>query len=258
VLRLLYLKVCCRVGNKFELDRVKNCIYRFIEGLNVEMKLFMDSDRWVVVRLLGSDERMAASLLNEEVGVMRAKVSKGDVINGFLEKVRRDGVLVDIGSGRRALINTARLFSQLSDGREVEVKELARTFCLFRGIPLRVKIEGPCKEGFTSDFSEEQVLRFLDWIMSGLDRIVVLGDTLSVVKRSLRSTGLMRYIIEFERLGLLEHALTCRIGANSRGIRDVLRGELENKNIHVFEPRKAIALFGDRLRWELRLRRWRV
>jgi len=221
------------------------------KDLEVEAKVVGKTSRgWIQVELSGEDQKVAMEFLDREIGVAPVnidKVKKFSAIKGrviFAGKKERK-LLVDIGvySPRvyDATIALERLQAQLADGKKLPLQRLIELFCLYDHMPLHVKITRdmkPKQEQVEAELSETQLSKFTQWMNSGLDRLMVLGATLSQVKHAINVSGHHRDVIRVETLGLLEHAVVCKLGTDAIGLTPKLGPHLYTATLAPFSPRK--------------------
>ena len=221
------------------------------KDLMVEAKVVGKTGRgWVQVDLTGEDRKVAMGFLDREIGVAPVnidKVKKFSTIKGrviFASKKEQE-LLVDIGvySPRvyDATIPLERLQAQLADGEKLPLQRLIELFCLYDYMPLHVKITRDVKsehEQVEAELSEAQLSRFMQWMNSSLDRLMVLGATSSQVKYAIKVSGHNRDIVRVETLGLLEHAVVCKLGTDAVGLTPKLGPHLYTATLAPFSPRK--------------------
>jgi hypothetical protein len=78
-----------------------------------------------------------------------------------------------------------------------------------------------------------------------LDRLIVLGATAADVEAVLERTRLNRDVIDVERLGLFEYALTCKLGTDAAGLVPRMGRYMRNVVLVVFNPREVFRLIGE-------------
>ncbi len=221
------------------------------KGLVVEAKVVGKTSRgWVQVELTGEDRKVAMEFLDREIGVAPVsvdKVKKFSTIKGrvILAGEKEQELLVDIGvyypRVYDATIPLERLQAQLADGKKLPLQRLTELFCLYDFVPLHVKITRDVKpehEQVEAELSETQLSKFTQWINSSLDRLIVLGATLAQVKHAIKVSGHNRDIVRVETLGLLEHAVVCKLGTDAVGLTPKLGPHLYTATLAPFSPRK--------------------
>lgn len=221
------------------------------KDLKVEAKVVGKTSRgWVQVELTGEDQKVAMGFLDREIGVALVSIDKVKKFSTIKGKVifageKEQELLVDIGvySPRvhDATIPLERLQAQLADGKKLPLQRLIELFCLYDFMPLDVKITRDVKPGHEqveAELSETQLSNFMQWMKSSLDRLIVLGATLSQVKHAIRVSGHNRDVIRVETLGLLEHAVVCKLGTDAIGLTPKLGPHLYTATLAPFSPRK--------------------
>lgn len=219
--------------------------------LKVETEVIGRTGRgWVQVNLTGEDQKVALEFLNREIGVApesmnhvkRFSTIKGKVVFAG-EKEQK--LLVDIGihSPRvyDAIIPLERLQAQLADGKNLSLQRLIELYCLYDHMPLHVKIVKDVNlehEQVEAELSEIQLSRFAEWLNSSLDRLIVFGATLGQVRHAINVSGHRRDIVRIETLGLLEHAVICKLGTDAIGLTPKLGPHLYTATLAPFSPRR--------------------
>lgn len=226
------------------------------EDLKVEAKVVGKTNRgWVQVQLTGEDQEVAVKFLDREIGVAPVNINKVKRFSAMRGKVifareKEQELLVDIGvySPRvcDATIPLERLQAQLADGKKFSLQSITELFCLYDHMPLHVKITGGVAsehEQVEAELSEAQLSKFIEWVNSSLDRLIVLGATLSQVEHAIKVSGHNRDIIRVETLGLLEHAVVCKLGTDAIGLTPKLGPHLYTATLAPFSPRKIRKTF---------------
>jgi len=235
----------------FNQQRFQTKLASLCKDLKVEARVVGKTSRgWVQVELTGEDERVAMEFLDREIGVASVSIDKVKRFSTVKGKVifageKEQELLVDIGvySPRvyDVTIPLERLQAQLADGKKLPLKRLIELFCLYDYMPLHVKITRDVKsehEKVEAELAETQLSKLIQWINSSLDRLIVLGATLSQVKHAIKVSGHNRDIIRVETLGLLEHAVVCNLGTDAIGLTPKLGPHLYTATLAPFTPRK--------------------
>jgi hypothetical protein len=221
------------------------------KDLRVEAKVVGKTSRgWILVELTGEDQKVAAEFLNREIGVAPVSVDKVKKFSTIKGKVifagdKEQELLVDIGVHSPRVYDAAipleRLQAQLADGKKLPLQRLIELFCLYDHMPLHVKIARDIKpehERVEAELSEIQTSKFTQWMNSSLDRLVVFGAALSQIEHAIRVAGHGRDIVRVETLGLLEHAVVCKLGTDAIGLTPKLGPYLYTATLAPFSPRK--------------------
>jgi len=237
----------------------QSMISSLCKGLKVEVKFQGESERsWVEVEVSGEDEAVTLQLLDHEMGlapVSLDKVERFSTLRGRVvssEKGETE-LFVDVGvSSPRvcdAAVSLERLRAQLADGKKLALPSLIKLYCLIDHMPLRVKIvdKGDVKDRLIeAELSESQLSQFSAWIRSSLDRLMVLGAWLRDVERAVEVSGHGRDVVRIESLGLLEHAVICKLGTDAVGLMPKLGPHVPTAALAPFSPRKIEQII-DRL-----------
>lgn len=240
-----------KIYGAFNQQNFQAMLSSLCKDLRVEAKVIGKTSRdWVQVRLTGEDQEVAVRFLEREVGVAPMsidRVTKFSTIRGKIisAEAKEQELLVDIGvhSPRvyDATVPTERLQAQLADGMELPLQRLIELFCLCDYMPLSVKISRDVNlehEQVEAELSEAQLALFTQWMNSNLDRLIVLGSTLSQVKHAIKISGHNRDVIRVETLGLLEHAVICKLGTDAIGLTPRLGPHLYGTTLAPFSCRK--------------------
>jgi len=240
-----------KVYGAFNQQRFQTKLASLCKDLKVEARVVGKTSRgWVQVELTGEDERVAMEFLNREIGVAPVsigKVKKFSTVKGKIISAseKKQELTVDIGvySPRvyDASIPLERLQAQLADGKKLSLHRLIELFCLRDYASLHVKLIGDVKPEHNlieAEFSETQLSKLTQWMNSSLDRLISLGATLSQVEHAIRVAGHNRDVIRVEALGLLEHAVVCKLGTDAIGLTPKLGPHLYKATLAPFSPRK--------------------
>jgi hypothetical protein len=109
-----------------------------------------------------------------------------------------------------------------------------------------VDLGGGGEEGrLQAELSPDQIEKMLLWQQSLLDRLIVLGAAVRDIETVLERARLKRDVIDTERLGLLEYALTCKLGTDAAGLIPRMGRYMRNAVFVVFDPRKILEFIGE-------------
>ncbi|MFQ6086792.1 MAG: DUF2110 family protein [Candidatus Bathyarchaeia archaeon] len=221
------------------------------KDLLVEAKVVGKTSRgWVQVELTGEDQKVATEFLDGEIGVAPVRIDKVKKFSTIKGRVISAGekeqeLLVDMGVHSPRVYDAAipleRLQAQLADGKKLPLQRLIELFCLYDYMPLHVKITRDVKpehEQVEVELSETQLSKFARWINSSLDRLIVLGATLSQVEYAITVSRHGRDIARVETLGPLEHAVVCKLGTDAIGLTPKLGPHLYTATLAPFIPRR--------------------
>ena len=226
------------------------------KGLKVSLKVVGETNRgWIQIELSGEDKIAALRYLDQKVGLApdsqelkRFSTLRGKVISSGKS---RDELYVDIGISFPRICGAAiplqSLQAQLADGKKLSLHRIIKLFCLYDHLPLEVKIVGHVdaqNECVVAALSEAQLSRIRLWIRSNFDRLIVFGALTSHVERVIKASKHGRDVIKIERLGLLEHAIVCKLGTEAVGLIPRLGLRIPTATLAPFCPRKTHQLFG--------------
>jgi hypothetical protein len=215
--------------------------------LRVQVKKIDGIGGWVSIEYDGEDSEVFTEALKDRYGAAPIQFSRlrlGDVYRGFIvdsEKVGY-GLYVDIGlikpSRRDGLYPLHRMRAQLCDGEPRPLREIAKRFCLYEGLPLDVRIESlEADERISLALTEKQEAFFKGWEKYPFDRVIVIGALAGGVWPAVRRVGLERDIVNIERLSLTSSILTCKLGTEAPGVISKLGPELSGARLYPFIPR---------------------
>lgn len=224
------------------------------KGLEVTVRVAeATSRRWLQLNVSGEDEVAALNLLKKKFGIAPAyikNIREGNIYTGkiiFSGKSRTE-IHVDIGAflpkHMIAAVSLQHLQSQLVDGKRLPLQRLSQLFCFLDNFPVEILIKGTHNEQrfFAAELSERQILLFSSWVASNLDRLVVLGAFPKTIENAVRASGHLRDIVEIENLGMLEHAIVCKLGTDAVGLIPRFGRLIPNAVFGVFSPTEILHL----------------
>ena len=184
----LLVKAC----NSGQLKQIDDLLKSEFENLDLEVSVLGNPvNRWVQVSLSGEDEVIATSYINKQIGtcpVSIKKVENFSVLNGYISKVDTDKqeLKVDVGVFEpkiiQATISLAYLQAQLADGRRVDLKKISEVYGFRENLPISVKVTclDDGEDGLLqAELSTVQIEKMRLWRQSLLDRLIILGASLS-------------------------------------------------------------------------------
>lgn len=230
------------------------------EGLKVQVKVVGKTDHnWVKVEVSGEDETVALRYLDQKFGLAPTSVGevkkfstlKGRVVAS--ERNEENGLQVDIGISSPqfygAFIPLVTLRAQIADGKNLPHKQIVDSFCLYENLPLEIKIVSNIEneeKWVRAEFSEEQLSQFARWLHAYVDRLIVFGAPRSHVEHAIEESKHVRDIIKIDSLGLLEHAVVCKLGTDAVGLIPKLGKLLSTARLAPFSPRRIQQLIGSK------------
>jgi hypothetical protein len=222
------------------------------KGLDVQVKIKgATAQGWIQVNVDGEDEKAALQLFANEFGfapVSIEKVEKFSVLRGrivsSLASEKTNELLVDVGIFQPkivyAKIRLEALRAQLADGLELPLQRLIELYCLLYNVPLYVKILDVKTNGnLIAELAEQQLALYNDWLSLMLDRLLVLGAPLRVVKYAVEASGHFRDVVKVESLGWLEHMIVCKLGTDAVGLIPAIGRILRGASMAPFSPKKV-------------------
>ncbi len=212
-------------------------------------------DGWVRVTLSGEDENVARAFLEKQVGLAPPSFSSircFSSMKGFLMHLSQSREFISVDLGIRtpnrieAAIPLEFLQAELADGRKIALQKIVELYGLCNDLSIFVKIshmEGD--ERVEATLSDVQISRYASWCRSLLDRLLILGASFDEINSVLKVTGSDRDVASVESLGLLEHAVVCKLGTDAAGLIPKIGRRLPNASFAIHSPRRLYAFFGD-------------
>jgi len=212
-------------------------------------------NEWVQAEITGEDEAVALRLLEKEIGlapINADKVEKFSLLHGRVVDSGKTAteLLVDVGvlSPKVVYANVSSqcLQAQLADGRSIQLQNLIELYCLYGNMPLQVKIVDAelsgVREAFEAELSEQQLNLFTSWLRASLDRLMVVGARFQDVEHVVRVSRHFRDVVKIESLGLLEHAILCKLGTDAVGLIPSMGPMMPTAVFAPFLPRKILSI----------------
>ncbi|WP_406661535.1 DUF2110 family protein [Methanolobus sp. ZRKC3] len=193
-----------------------------LKELDAESEISVSENDWLSVEITGEDDEFASNFLAQKYGRPTRMIKNGSVHKGFIHKIDKDMLQVDIGT----IINIPK--ENLNFFGAGDAQQIAARFGIIQQLPVEIEISDASKaEG---RFTKVQADKLWAWKKSGLDHVVANSVTRSELKAAIKKTGHSRDIYGIERLGLMEHVITCREKTDGPGIvaaiGKYLKGEL--------------------------------
>jgi len=241
-----------KIYGKVNPKSFKPLFFNLFKGLNVEFEILGVINSWLSIEVSGEDLEVAEQILKSNFGIApvdASKIKRFECIKGRVLTEVEDGFIIDIGVFKpnpvKAFIPLWKASAQLTDGKKTNMKILSSLFCLVENIPVEVRLLNVLENGFVeAEFHEKFLNKIKNWILDGLDRLIVIGATLKSVKKALKSSRHIRDIVFVESLGLLEHAIVCKLGTDAVGLIPRIGNFLPDAKLAVFSPREIIRSFG--------------
>jgi hypothetical protein len=244
------LTLLTKINNERQLKQIDKALKLAFEGLEVEAKILGTvADRWVQIALAGEDEGIATNYVIKEIGLCPSNlenVKKLSTLNGYITNLEKNGeeLSIDVGVFQPKIVHATiplrRLQAQLVDGRKIALGKIAELFGLREDLPVNIKVSRLSEEQsrIEAELSSGQVRKYMVWRESLLDRLLVLGSSFHEIKMTLERARLDRDVIGVEPLGLLEHALTCKLGTDAAGLIPKIGRNLKKAKFTVFNPKR--------------------
>ncbi|MDG6243238.1 MAG: DUF2110 family protein [Methanolobus sp.] len=167
-------------------------------------------NNWLLVNVKGEDSEFASNFLASKFGTPVLEIAENEIYQGVIHKILENEIIVDVG----ILISIPQKnLSTLGNGT---AKQIAMRFGIIGHLPVIIQItDEKTKEGV---FTKQQVDKWWSWKKSEQDRVIANSVTRSELKAAIKKTGHGRDIYGIERLGLMEHMITCRENTDGPGI----------------------------------------
>jgi hypothetical protein len=251
------MTLLAKVYDRSQSGLIMDLLKSGLEELDVELKIQGATSRgWVQIDVSGEDEKTAVNYLTREFGQCPEQlksVAKFSTIKGRIAGLDKNKaeVSVDIGVFSPSIVDVTipllQLQAQLADGKKVALSKLVELFGLRENLPLTVKIlniaEG--ENYIDAMLAEKQVLQYGNWTRSLLDRLIIVGTTSHNIETALKKAECSRDIVGIESLGLLEHAVACKLGTDATGLIPKIGRHLREAAFTVFNARRILEFLQD-------------
>lgn len=243
-----------KISSKLYLEEFGESLRGLCKGLRVDLtSVSLVENNWVKVNVCGEDEKAAVSFLEKTMGlapINLRNVERFSILRGraAFSGRSRERVFVDVGvfSPRHvyAVLPLQRLQGQLVSGREFTLERIVELFGLVDDFPLEVRVIKADVDELDVELTEKQLELYSRWIGSRVDRLVVLGALGRRVREAVWKARLRRDVVGVESLGILEHAVVCKLGTDGAGLVPILGRHLLKENFVAFCPRRVLKLTG--------------
>lgn len=207
-----------------------------LKRLKADYKVFVDGDGWIDIWLEGEDADVAARMVERLIGVRPRDI--GDLGRrrtwvGRIKAITGEGLVMDMKL-IEAIVAPGIVSIQLEDSYEGAVAR----YGLYPNIPIEVVVDRIVDSRRCTAYLSDSFLDKLHrWGVAGLNRVSITGVTLSMIRRCLKKTRMERYVAYYERLGILEHHIVCKIALNPYRVAQAVGSMLKNADVHVVKPR---------------------
>jgi len=228
---------------------------RLASGLEVSAEIAdVTRNRFVKIALAGSDVEVFRELVKRKFGLAPSDLSEIEVNDNFKAyvgkvDVKRQVVHVEMGPVStifKSELLRGGLTAQLSDGRNVPVETIARTYCIDEDVPILVRVVSvdPEHRRIEAWLSDDQTDRFEQWRRERFHRIIAVGGFHEEIAGAVRRSKTERDVIDIQELALTAHVLVCKLGTDGPGIIAKIGRHASNFRLHAFLPQKV-----DKLRF---------
>ena len=244
------LTLLVKASNLGQVKQIDELLNLQFEDLDIEVKVLSNmANRWVQVSLSGEDEAIATSYINKEIGTCPTNLENAKnypILRGYISKLdlTKQELIVDVGIFEpkivQATVSLTSLRTQLVSSKGVDLKKIAEIYGLGERLPLSIKPISPITEEsnvIQAELTVEQVEKLHNWQESLLDRLIILGASKETIENVLERTRLNRDVIDIEKMGMFEHALTCKLGTNAAGLVSIVGRYLRNSVFVVFNAK---------------------
>ncbi len=243
------LTLSARIYSSHQLRELEKILSGLLGDLSLQYSIAGTvAGRWAQVDVAGEDEAVATRLLEREAGfcpinlenVRKFSSHTGYVVN--LEQSKEE-VMLDFGVFEpktvHASVKLASLQAELPKSNGVPLKKLAQMWAICENLPLEFKVLEVNIEKYSvkATLQPDQIRRFIQWRDSLLDRLLIMGASLGEVSAAVDQAGLMRDVVEVERLGMFEYALVCKLGTDAAGLIGRIGRLLRKARFTVFNPK---------------------
>ncbi|MEM0313587.1 MAG: DUF2110 family protein [Candidatus Bathyarchaeia archaeon] len=244
------LTLLLKIHHNGQLKFVEDQLKKALKGLRIEIENVEVTQRsWIKVEFSGEDEKAALNCLGNEIGFCAETPRKYLTTKAYITDLDKDELIVDPGiilpENIRATITLQQLQAQLADGRKITIQKIAELFGLCKMLPLIIKIAVVHENEVQAFLAEKQLNLYTQWTKHLLQKLIVLGATLSEVKDALKLAKCQSDIVAVESLGLFEHAITCKLGTDAAGLMPKIGKRLRTANLTIFNPEKVIKFLGS-------------
>jgi len=253
------LTLLVKAHSSAQLKLVDRLLKAEFANLDLDFKVLgAPINKWVQVFVSGEDEVVAKNYINKEIGTCPISIKKIEdfsALKGYITRLdpAANMLTVDIGviepKITLAAVPLKALQVQIADGKQVDLKKIAEVFGLHENLPLSVKLVNSSSDErdghLQAELSLAQIERYRLWQESLLDRLIVLGASADEIESVLERTRLERDVIDVERLGLFEYALTCKLGTDAAGLIPRMGRYMRYGVFIVFNSRRVSGLIGE-------------
>ncbi len=181
-----------------------------LKELDASAEFSISEDNWLKVDITGEDSEFVSNFLVSKFGTPVTELKKNEVYSGVIHQIREKEIIVDVGT----LVSIPK--KNLTPLGVGTAKQIATRFGLIKRLPVKIEITDEVEN--VGAFTKLQVDLWWSWKKSEQDRVIANAVTRSELKAAVKRTGHARDIYGIERLGLMEHMITCRETSDGPGI----------------------------------------
>ncbi|MHA1243259.1 MAG: DUF2110 family protein [Candidatus Heimdallarchaeota archaeon] len=235
-------------SNKTEVFRkMKHAIHAEFRDLTVTIdSMLFDEAGYVTLELSGEDEVVAYNYLKKIYGESKQfdVLKVGDTLKGYIVSSGKVGfgLFVDIGIKLPydidALIPLFSLRKQLCEDKKIPTRKIIDSYGLINNLPLEITIEKASigLKKIEARLSDKQVELFSEWVEEGLDKLYILGAFEAEINDALYQTKHDKDIIKIEKLGWIEHIISCKFNTSAKGLIPSIGKKLPKARFEIFSP----------------------
>ena len=235
-------------ANKTEIFRkLKNAINAEFRDLTVNIdSITFDDSGFVSLIISGEDEVVAYNYLKSIYGESKqfADLKEGDTQLGYVCSSGKVGfgLFVDIGIKEPyetdALIPLFNLRKQLCEDKKISTRKILDMFGFVNNLPLEITIEKTSigLKKIDARLSDKQVETFNEWLEEGLDKLYIIGAFEGEINDVLYQTKHDKDIIKIEKMGWMEHIITCKFNTSAKGLIPIIGKLIPRAKLEIFSP----------------------
>jgi hypothetical protein len=228
------------VDEKLAVEEIRKILNDIASGIRVKLENpIVGSGGWVSIRFSGEDSEPFFELIKQRFGFTPSSLDSieiGDIFRGFIIGVNNMNIQIDFGIlSPKSIYGSYRLekiSSQLLDGLENSLDNIADRFLFHKGVPLEIRIIGVQNHKIDLELSDEYV-RFLKQLeTTPFPRIMITSALSRNLIDVIRINKIDKYVIGIDRLSLTNHLLTCKLGTDIDKLAFKLSNKFKRTQIH--------------------------
>ncbi|WP_292469461.1 DUF2110 family protein [Methanolobus sp.] len=181
-----------------------------LKELDASAEFSVSDDNWLMVDINGEDSEFVSNFLIQKFGTPVTELARNEVYTGVIDQIHDNEFIVDVGT----LVSIPQKnLAILGSGT---ANQIATRFGIIKHLPVKIQITD--EKAKLGAFTKPQADIWWNWKKSEQDRVIANSVTRSELKAAIKKTGHARDIYGIERLGLMEHMITCREKTDGPGI----------------------------------------